>query len=407
MKLPKGWQILSMGEIGEVQAGRQVSPHFTNGKLRPYLRVANVQDGWIDFRDVKAMPFTDKEATIYELAEGDILLSEGQSLELVGRPAMYRGEVDGCCFQNTLVRLRTKQHSASFVLHLCKHLFTRGAFQRIAKKTTSIAHLGVSRFAELSAFVPPLPEQRKIADILTTWDEALTQLDALIEAQERRKKALMQRLLSRSSAHSQTSHAQHRLGDVIERVTRRNTVGSTNVLTISAQGGLVNQQEYFNRSVAAEDLSGYYLLRQGEFAYNRSSAKGYPFGAIKRLDNYDQGVVSTLYLCFRLRDGSQASSAYLCHYFEGGYLNSGLRMIAKEGARAHGLLNVTADEFFDLDIFLPTLPEQQKIAEILDTADQQLTLLRTQRTALDQQKRGLMQRLLTGKLRVSLTQTTP
>ena len=85
MKLPKGWQILSMGEIGEVQAGRQVSPHFTNGKLRPYLRVANVQDGWIDFRDVKAMPFTDKEATIYELAEGDILLSEGQSLELVGK----------------------------------------------------------------------------------------------------------------------------------------------------------------------------------------------------------------------------------------------------------------------------------------------------------------------------------
>jgi type I restriction enzyme S subunit len=267
---------------------------------------------------------------------------------------------------------------------------------------SSIVHINTSELSEFRVPCPPLPEQRKIADILTTWDEALSKLDDLIAAQEFRKKALMQRLLSRSSAHFKTSHAQHRLGDVMERVTRRNTAGSKNVLTISAQGGLVNQQEYFNRSVAAEDLSGYYLLRQGEFAYNRSSAKGYPFGAIKRLDNYDQGVVSTLYLCFRLRDGTQASSAYLCHYFEGGYLNSGLRMIAKEGARAHGLLNVTADEFFELDIFLPTLPEQQKIAEILDTADQQLTLLRTQRTALDQQKRGLMQRLLTGKLRTQL-----
>lgn len=243
-------------------------------------------------------------------------------------------------------------------------------------------------------------QQRKIADILTTWDEALTQLDALIEAQERRKKALMQQLLTRASSKAGTRHARQRMGCVLERVTRRNSALNDNVLTISAQGGLVSQKEYFNRSVAGADLSGYYLLHRGEFAYNRSYSKGYPYGALKRLDQFDSGVVSTLYLCFRIKEGAPVSPEYLVHYFEGGRLNSGLRCIAKEGARAHGLLNVTADEFFDLDIFLPSLPEQQKIAEILDTADQQLTLLRTQRTALDQQKRGLMQRLLTGNLRV-------
>jgi type I restriction enzyme S subunit len=402
MKLPKGWGRAAMNALGSVQAGRQRSPHHIAGELRPYLRVANVQDGWIDFRDVKQMLFTDKEAAIYELRPGDILLSEGQSLELVGRPAIYRGNVPRCCFQNTLVRLRPEGHNPDFVLYVCQYLYGLGVFQRIAKKTTSIAHLGVSRFAEVTAPIPPLPEQRKIAGILTTWDEALEKLDALIAAQERRKKALMQRLLSRSRAHSQASHAQHRLGDIIERVTRRNAAGSTNVLTISAQAGLVNQQDYFNRSVAAEDLSGYYLIQNGEFAYNRSSSKGYPFGALKRLDKYDRGVVSTLYLCFRLRGNAQASSAYLCHYFEGGYLNGGLRMIAKEGARAHGLLNVTSDEFFDLDIFLPPFAEQERIATILDTADHHLTLLRSQRSALDQQKRGLMQRLLTGKLRVTV-----
>ncbi len=265
---------------------------------------------------------------------------------------------------------------------------------------TGLQEIPISNLRQVRLPVPPLSEQRKIADILTAWDEALEKLDALIEAQEHRKKALVQQLLSHSSAHAQTSHAQHRLGDIIERVIRRNTVGSTNVLTISAQGGLVNQQEYFNRSVASADISGYYLLQKGEFAYNRSSAKGYPFGAIKRLDGYTEGVVSTLYLCFRLKTGAEASSDYLCHYFKSGYLNSGLCMIAKEGARAHGLLNVTADEFFDLDVFLPPLVEQKRIATILDIADQELNLLRAQRTALGQQKSGLMQRLLTGKLRV-------
>ena len=267
-------------------------------------------------------------------------------------------------------------------------------------------NIGSRRYLEIEVAFPPLPEQRKIADILTTWDEALTQLDALIEAQERRKKALMQQLLTRASSKAGTRHARQRMGCVLERVTRRNSSLNDNVLTISAQGGLVSQKEYFNRSVAGADLSGYYLLHRGEFAYNRSYSNGYPYGALKRLDQFDSGVVSTLYLCFRIKEGAAVSPDYLVHYFEGGRLNSGLRCIAKEGARAHGLLNVTADEFFDLDIFLPSLPEQQKIAEILDTADQQLTLLRTQRTTLDQQKRGLIQRLLTGKLRVKINTPT-
>lgn len=289
------------------------------------------------------------------------------------------------------------------------HFISSFGFQLQVKKAgggSTFSRINLSEIRKLALVHPPLPEQSKIADILTTWDEALTQLDALIEAQECRKKALMQQLLTRASSKAGTRHARQRMGCFLERVTRRNSSLNDNVLTISAQGGLVSQKEYFNRSVAGADLSGYYLLHRGEFAYNRSYSKGYPYGALKRLDQFDSGVVSTLYLCFRIKEGAAVSPNYLVHYFEGGRLNSGLRCIAKEGARAHGLLNVTADEFFDLDIFLPSLAEQQKIAEILDTADQQLTLLRTQRTALDQQKRGLMQRLLTGKLRVKTTQTT-
>lgn len=272
-----------------------------------------------------------------------------------------------------------------------------------------ITRQGVGRYKltkatleQLPIALPPLPEQQKIADILGTWDEALEKLDALIEAQERRKKALMQQLLAVAAQKIGHGHARHRLGQVVERVTRKNTSTNDNVLTISAQDGLINQREYFNRNVAGADLSGYFLLRRGEFAYNRSSSIGFPYGALKRLDRYDTGVVSTLYLCFRIQDTAKVSSDYLAHYLDGGFLNAGLRSVAKEGARAHGLLNITADEFMDIDIFLPPLVLQRKIAAVLDTADAELRLLRQQRTTLNQQKRGLMQRLLTGKLRVKL-----
>ncbi|MFZ2653791.1 MAG: restriction endonuclease subunit S [Victivallales bacterium] len=283
-----------------------------------------------------------------------------------------------------------------------KYLFQYLAYQyvniRRLSNSGSQENLNAELIRSIPIYYPSKDSRCKIADILTTWDDALEKLDSLIASKERRKKALMQQLLARSSARTCKGHALHRFGDLVERVTRRNVNGDLNVLTISAQDGLVNQQDYFNRNVSGADLSSYYLLKHGEFAYNRSSSKGYPYGALKRLDKYTTGVVSTLYLCFALKKNAHVLSNYLCHYFEDGCLNAGLRTIAKEGARAHGLLNVTADEFFDLDVFLPSLEEQRQIANILDTCNEELRLLRAQRTAIDQQKRGLMQKLLTGKV---------
>jgi len=272
----------------------------------------------------------------------------------------------------------------------------------ISASGTKVRHSSPGKIGEVEVTLPPCPEQEKIAEIIGAWVKTLEKLNLLITAKERRKQGLMQQLLHVAAKKAGHSHTRYRLGEVIERVTRKNTEGSDNVLTISAQDGLINQREYFNRNVAGANLSGYFLLRRGEFAYNRSSSIGFPYGAIKRLDRYETGVVSTLYLCFRIRKPEQMSSDYLAHYFDNGYLNSGLRSIAKEGARAHGLLNVTADEFMDLDVFFPPLSFQTKIAAVLNAADAELRLLRDQRTALDQQKRGLMQQLLTGKKRVTL-----
>ena len=156
-----------------------------------------------------------------------------------------------------------------------------------------------------------------------------------------------------------------KLGDLFERVTRKNTnLESDNVLTISAQYGLINQEEFFNKSVAGKNLKNYYLLKKGEFAYNKSYSAGYPMGATKMLEKYDEGVVSTLYICFRSKS-DLVNNEYFKYYFESKEYYDELSKIAQEGARNHGLLNVNTDDFFNINILLPSIEEQKKISKLL------------------------------------------
>ena len=151
-----------------------------------------------------------------------------------------------------------------------------------------------------------------------------------------------------------------KLSDISQRITRKNNGISDLVLTISAENGLVDQEEFFNRKVASSNINGYYLLNKGEYAYNKSHSKNYPWGAIKRLDYYDKGVVSTLYICFKLNENT--NSDYMTHYFESNKWNNEISEIAVEGARNHGLLNIPINDFFETKHYIPSYEEQKKIA---------------------------------------------
>ncbi len=186
-----------------------------------------------------------------------------------------------------------------------------------------------------------------------------------------------------------------RLGDLVARVTRKNGGGCTRVLTASGEHGLIDQQEYFNKSVAGRDLSKYFNLKQGEFAYNRSSMAGYPVGAIKRLDRYDEGVLSTLYICFALRENAPATSDFITHLFESGVLNDEIASITQVGARAHGLLNVKVTDFMEVSALLPPIPEQRKIAAILSSVDEAIQATQAVIEQTRRVKEGLLQDLLT------------
>lgn len=180
--------------------------------------------------------------------------------------------------------------------------------------------------------------------------------------------------------------------DKFERVTQKNKAGNSNVLTISAQQGLINQFEYYNQQYASEDTSGYTLLKQGEFAYNKSYSEGYPWGALKRLERYDSGIVSPLYICFSPKKG--ICSDFYKQYFEAGMFNREISKIAQEGARNHGLLNVSTVDFFKAILADPPLAEQKKIAEILGCCDELIRLKKELIAEKKKQKKALMQKLL-------------
>lgn len=251
--------------------------------------------------------------------------------------------------------------------------------------------------------MPPIEEQRKIAAILATQDEVIELKEKRFAEKQRQKKYLMQQLLTGKKRLPRFSGEwkANRLRNITARHTKRNTIGNTNVLTISAQYGLINQAEFFNKAVASDDKSNYFLLETGDFAYNKSYSNGYPFGAIKRLTRYEVGIVSPLYICFRIKEGS-VSGEYLEQYFEAGLMNHEIQAFAQEGARNHGLLNIAVDDFFNLKILLPSPEEQTAIAEVLSTADREIELLQQDIEQEKQKKKALMQLLLTGIVRVKV-----
>ncbi|MFZ2966383.1 MAG: restriction endonuclease subunit S [Leuconostoc falkenbergense] len=185
---------------------------------------------------------------------------------------------------------------------------------------------------------------------------------------------------------------ERKLSSISERVTRKNKNNeSTLPLTISAQDGLVDQNDFFNKQVASRDVTGYFLVKNGEFAYNKSYSNGYPWGAIKRLDNYDMGVLSTLYIVFR---PTKINSQFLVSYYDTTRWYREVSKNAAEGARNHGLLNIAPTDFFNTLLVVPKIvDEQQKIGSFFKQLDDTIALHQRKLDLLKEQKKGFLQKM--------------
>ncbi|HEM6401685.1 TPA: restriction endonuclease subunit S [Streptococcus suis] len=258
-----------------------------------------------------------------------------------------------------------------------------------------------SVFKGLPIPLPTLPEQEVIGSFFSDLDQLITLHQRKLDDVKELKKALLQKMFPKGNGNDfpelrfpefTDAWKQRKLGEVSKRVTRRNKeLISSLPLTISAQHGLVDQEEFFNKQVASKDVSSYYLIKKGEFAYNKSYSNGYPWGAIKRLDRYEMGVLSTLYIVFK--PTSLICSDYLVSYYDTVNWYKEVSMIAAEGARNHGLLNIAPNDFFKTRLFIPTLPEQEAIGSFFSDLDQLITLHQHQLDHLKLLKKALLQQM--------------
>lgn len=250
-----------------------------------------------------------------------------------------------------------------------------------------------------------IKEQQKIADCLSSLDEYINVAKQKVDQLKEHKKGLMQRLFLTKGKTTPEFRFSEFLYDgewdscpvakIFDRVTRKNKGRSQNVLTISSRYGLVSQFEYFNRNVAAADLANYYLIEEGDFAYNKSRSQGYPYGVIRSLKSCKEGVVSPIYLCFRLKDYAKHNNDYFEYLFDSDVMSSEIGKVAQEGARNHGLLNIPTDNFFNI-IFVvipPSKEEQDKIALCLSSLNKLILAYEKSVSIMEQHKKALMHQL--------------
>ncbi len=421
--LPDGWKKEAVSARGEVQAGRQRSPHFNEGRITKYLRVANVYDGYIDTSDVMEMPFSDAERGRYLLAAGDVLLNEGQSLELVGRPAMYAGRPLECCFQNTLIRFRANSDTCpEYALQRFRLCLYDGTFQNIATKTTSIAHLGVSRFARLKLEWPPIELQHKIVFILAAWDNAIATAERLLANSKKQRLSLLSILLQTPASSTEVAERDRignhppsvqagipqlsllprdwqrfKLREILSEVSRPLQLVPEERYTLvtvkRSRGGVVSRGILRGDEIKTTSQS---VIRGGDFLISKRQIVHGACGVVP--SSLDGAVVSNEYAV--LRSDGRLDLGFLRYLSESIYFQQTC-FHSSIGVHVEKMIFNT-DRWLNFEFNIPPIEVQKRIVCVLDCAASEIERLQLQIAMLKQEKQALMQQLLTGKRRVRL-----
>ncbi len=403
--IPSDWNKYTLGGLGVFSKGKGILKEQLVSQGLPCVRYGELYTTH-DFIIKEFQSFIPNEIAeeSKEIRKGDILFAgSGETIEEIGKSVAYVGNEIAYAGGDVIILSTNRDVNAECLSYALETDFARKQKRRLGQGN-SVVHIYPSDLFSIKLPLPPLPEQKTIAQLLSAWDDAITKTQSLIAKKEQRKKWLMQNLLTGKKRLKgfEGKWKVVRLKGLFERVTRKNNVGNTNVVTISAQRGFVRQTDFFTKSIASELLDNYFLVDKGEYCYNKSYSNGYPWGATKRLKDFDKAVVTTLYICFGIKVKNRTSGDFFEQFFEANLLDKGLMKIAHEGGRAHGLLNVTPSDFFDLKITIPNCDEQNAIAGVLKNADDEIQLLKNKMEKLKEQKKGLMQVLLTGKKRLKI-----
>ncbi|WP_105243744.1 restriction endonuclease subunit S [Psychrobacter sp. Marseille-P5312] len=399
--VPNGWKEEFLGDVAQFSQGVQVDAELQSeikddGLIR-FLRIS-------DYVNPNEVPrYISKPSDKYIVNKTDLSMIRYGS---AGAGDLVRG-LEGA-IANNLFRVIPNENLLS------KDFFWFYAHQPVVKNflfsnstSSTMPAISFKLVSKLPLLLPPLPEQQKIAKILTTWDKAISTTERLIDNSTQQKKALMQqlltgkkRLLDDEGKRFEGEWLTKKLVDITTRIQRKSDGNDHPILTISSLSGFMTQKERYSRFMAGESLKKYVLLKNGEFAYNKGNSKTYQFGCIFKLEDFETGLVPNIYVCFKINNG--LCEDFYKYLFEADYLKPQLGRLVNTGVRNDGLLNIRPDEFLNTTVPVPPIDEQQKIAAVLTNASREIELLEQQLADFQQEKKALMQQLLTGKKRVRI-----
>lgn len=407
MHVPEGWGI---GRINDLLKGLE-SGVSVNGEDRPLLagengvlKVSSVSYGYFNPHAVKFIYGKELARAKVSPRKDNIIISRSNTENLVGASAYVNQDYPNLFLSDKLWQTVAKDNvQVRWLSYILSSSYVRYTLSNLATGTSgSMKNITQKEFLDLKIPIPPLAEQEKIAEILSTWDDAIEQTERLKTNAEIHKKALMQqlltgkkRLLDENGERFSEEWKKTKLGGFINEFSRRNKNNKIQtVLSISNRIGFTLPENQFSKRVASQDLSNYKIVKKGMFGYNPSRIN---VGSLGRLDEQEEGVLSPMYVVFKI-DEDFLNSDYLLFWFS----SYEARYRIESGAQGSVRETLNFDAMRAFPFKLPPLEEQQKIASVLNTADREIELLTQKIEHLKIEKRALMQQLLTGKRRVKV-----
>lgn len=416
--LPEGWKRFPLHEIAEVRTGLAKGKSGLRDPVElPYLRVANVQEGHLDLSEVRTISVERDQIDRYSLRYGDLLMTEGGDFDKLGRGDVWESQIEPCLHQNHVfaVRPQLDQIDPFFLAALTASHHGRTYFLGCAKRSTNLASINSSQLKSFPVLAPHLREQRRIASILTTWDEAIAATEKLLANSRKQKQTFSQQVLrgvkrlrkfESTADWKNTPHgpipadwSYPRIGTIAKEVSKKHCSDADHpVLSCTKHGGLVDSLRYFKKQVFSEDLSTYKVAPRGSFVYATNHIEE---GSIGYQELYDFGLVSPMYTVFST--SGEVDDGYLYRLLKTEHYRQIFAANTNSSVDRRGSLRWK--DFKQIHIPLPSLPEQRAIAELIALADREIDLIEKKLEMLREEKRALMQQLLTGKRRVRIPAT--
>ena len=415
--IPTNWQSKKLEEIVlKTRLGGNYSGAEKNTGI-PLIKMGNLARGNIC---VDKIEYLEPGAQINdedELKLGDLLLNTRNTLELVGKVAIWRNELDSAVYNSNIMKLDFDENCVESNEFMNLVFNSRHCLKQLRHRaigTTSVAAIYWRDLKSIKISLPPHSEQRKIIELLGWWDQAIDQTGKLIEAKQQFKKVLVQQLLTGKRRFEDFVKTQQRretqfgdvpadwddleIGDIARELSKRNAQQEPlPVLSCTKYDGLVDSLSYFGKRIFSEDTSNYKVVKRGQFAYATNHIEE---GSIGLLDSVDAGLVSPMYTVFATKEGVHAPFLFkllktdlYIHIFQ-----------TSTNASVNRRGSLRWKQFSKIKIALPSLEEQVKISDCIDTFDKEIQLLSDLQDAYKKQKKWLMQKLLTGKVRVPITE---